>query len=400
LKKLPFSLLGVLAIFAFVLIFGVCASAKSGNNEEANVDIMTLPPLKDQFSKYFMIGNIFHNGSSQRQGGFPSDVPAGSTVVANPRLIHHYNVLTHENELKPASISTGRNSTTGVISYNWATADRMVNAAIASGFKIVGHTLLWHSQIPEWQRQMGDQPKEVALEAMKQFITDVAGRYAGKIYSWDVLNEVFPNNGGTWKGGMRSENPWFRAIGSDFVYEGFLAARKADPNAILYYNDFNLNDITKATAVRNMVRDINEQYLKEHGGTRLLIEGIGMQSHHNTDVSAGSVRATINLFRPLGVKLAVTELDILSSGWSDYASGGNPPKAGILRQATLYGEFFRVFLENADIIERVTFWGCHDEQSWRARALPLIFEGYPRTTAKSAYFKIIQALEKFEQNGQ
>ncbi|MCL2212039.1 MAG: endo-1,4-beta-xylanase [Treponema sp.] len=398
-KKLPLSLLGVLSVFTFVLIFGVCTSVQSERNEETGVDIMTLPPLKDQFSRYFMIGSIFHNGSSQSQGGFPSDVPSGSASIANRRLTHHFNVITHENELKPASITRWRDASTGEITYNWEVADRMINAALASDLKVVGHTLLWHGQIPDWQIKMADQPKNVALTAMKQYISDVVGRYAGKIYSWDVLNEGIAG-GGNWKTNLRMENPWFKSIGADFVYEGFLAARKADPAAILYYNDYNLNDYNKALAVRDMVRDVNAQYLKENGGERLLIEGIGMQSHHNTDVTASSVKNSINLFRPLGVKLAITELDILSQSWGEYSSRTAPSSAGKNRAAGLYGELFKVFLENSDIIERVTFWGCFDQQSWRARALPLIFEGYPKTTAKPAYFRIIQALEKFEQNRQ
>jgi len=399
LKRLPLSLLGVLLVLALVLVFGVCAGVQSEKDGETGVDIMTLPPLKDQFSQYFMIGSIFHNGSGQSQGGMPSDVPPGSASIANQRLTRHFNVLTHENELKPSSITNGRNSSTGVISYNWNTADRMIDAAVASGIKVVGHTLLWHSQIPEWQKQMANQSRETALAAMRQYISDVAGRYAGKIYSWDVLNEGI-SGGGNWKTSLRTENPWFKSIGADFVYEGFLAARKADPAAILYYNDYNLNDYNKALAVRDMVRDVNEQYLKEHGGSRLLIEGIGMQSHHNIDVTASSVKNTINLFRTLGVKLAVTELDVLSQSWSEYSGRNAPVSSGKNRAAGLYGELFKLFLENADIIERVTFWGCFDEQSWRARALPLIFEGYPDTTAKPAYFRIIQALEKFEQNRQ
>jgi len=362
------------------------------------VNIMDLPPMKDQFSEYFMIGAIMHNGSSQRQGGFPSNVPPGAATV--PAWIsHHFNVITHENELKPGSITNSRNSSTGVITYNFATADRMLDAALASGLKVVGHTLLWHSQIPEWQRAMGDQPRDVALAAMRQYVTDVVSRYAGKMYSWDVLNEIFPNSyaGGNWRAGMRSENPWFRSIGADFVYEGFLAARRADPNALLYYNDFNLNENGKATAVRNMVRDINEQYIREHGGTRPLIDGIGMQGHYNVDVSASSVRRSLDLFRPLGVKISISELDVLSQTWSEYSSGAAPSTGGRLNSASLYGDYFKVFLENADIIERVTFWGVFDEQSWRGRGLPLPFEGYPDIKAKPAYYRIIAALEQFQQ---
>jgi len=384
-------------ITAIFLVFSGCAGSQSKGKEEAGANIMSLPPLKDQFSQYFMIGNIFHNGTGQRQGGFSSDVPQGSKIIDNDMLTRHFNVITHENEMKPQSLTNGRNSSTGVITYNFATADRMVEAALASGLKIVGHTLLWHSQIPEWQKQMANQPKETALAAMKQYISDVAGRYAGKIYSWDVLNEAFPNSvsGGDWKDIMRSENPWYKSIGSDFIYEGFLAARRADPHAILYYNDFNLNENGKATAVRNMVKDVNDRYKQQFPNeSRLLIEGIGMQAHYNTGVTASSVRNSINMFKALGVKISITELDILSQTWSEYSSQTPVYGSGDRAAAGLYGELFKVFMDNSDVIERVTFWGVFDEQSWRNRAAPLIFKGFPETTAKLAYYRIIAALEE------
>lgn len=395
--KFRISLLVILTL-SIIMAFSACAGKQTASTDRVN--IMDLPPMKDQFSDFFMIGNIFHNGTSQSQGGFPSDVPVGATTVTNERLTRHFNVLTHENEMKPVSLTNGRNASTGVISYNWTTADRMVDAALASGFKVVGHTLLWHSQIPQWQRDMANQPREAALAAMRQYITDVAGRYAGKIYSWDVLNEIFPNSvsdtGANWRNIMRHENPWFASIGADFVYEGFLAARRADPNAILYYNDFNLNERGKAAMVRNMVRDINEQYIREHGGSRLLIEGIGMQSHHNINVSAASIRASLDLFRPLGVKISISELDILSQSWGEYSRSIPPEEEGIIDAANLYGDYFRLFLANADIIERVTFWGVFDQQSWRGRGLPLLFEGFPLTRAKPAYHKVIEALENHQ----
>ncbi|MCL2186443.1 MAG: endo-1,4-beta-xylanase [Treponema sp.] len=399
-KKINIILTSVL-LFTVISVFTGCISKDiEHKSTQETVSILDLPPLKDQFADYFMIGNIFHNGTSQRQGGFSSDVPSGSSTVTNKRLTHHYNVLTHENELKPSSISPNRNAATGAISYNWETADRMVNAAIASGFKVVGHTLLWHSQIPKWQQEMANESKETALAAMRQYITDVAGRYSGKIYSWDVLNEVFPdgmNAGNNWQTVMRNENPWFKAIGADFVYEGFLAARKADPHALLYYNDYNLNNRGKAAMVHNMVRDLNARYKQAYPNeTRLLIEGIGMQSHHNIDVTALSIQNSISLFRPLGVKISISELDILSQGWSDYSGNIRPSEGGKAAAAGLYGAYFMVFLENSDIIERVTFWGVFDQQSWRARALPQIFEDPIITGAKPAYFKIIEALEKYK----
>ena len=356
------------------------------NPTENPTDIMSLPPMKDQFSTYFMIGNIFN----------PGDVSGSS--VTNARLTRHYNILTAENNMKPQYISSPSQG-----SYNWTMADNMVNAAKASGFNVVGHTLLWHSQNAGWMNSSNCTPAN-----MKTYITAVVDHFKGKIYSWDVLNEAFPDGVSAtadWKTAMRTNNPWFANQGSDFVYEGFLAARLADPGAILYYNDYNLNETGKATMVRNMVRDVNAQYLTgsdkpagEAAG-RLLIEGIGMQSHHNTGVSAYSIGVSLNLFRPLGVKISISELDVLGQTYQQFASVGQGAnkhgsttvtEQGLSTQTRLYGDYFNVFLNNADIIERVTFWGVTDNQSWRSAGLPLLFD--PDGKAKPAYYKVIETL--------
>ena len=390
---------------------GVRAAVFTVNTTMAGqVDMMTLPPMKEQFSEYFLIGNIFHNGRNRGDEGIPSDVPPGSTTVANERLIRHYNILTPEDEMKPASLcdsnTPGKYNQRGI-----DVAKRMVDAAINSGFKVVGHTLIWHSQIPLWQQNIRTDKtsKEEALKYMEDFVTDIVTEFKGKIYSWDIMNEVFPDGGfnptSNWRDVMRKDtrgNPWYMKIGSDFVYRAYLAARNADPDAILYYNDYNLDQTGKARMVRDMVRDVNEQYKKEHGGTRLLIEGIGMQSHHNTGVTSASISSTINLFRQLGVRISISELDILSQTYGQYSS--NPAHSttlestatyqGKIEAARLFGEYFQVFLRNADIIERVTFWGVCDDQSWRAKGLPLLFEGTPVSRAKPGYYKMIEALNQ------
>jgi len=359
-----------------------------------NDDIMALPPMKDQFADKFLMGNIFN----------PGDI-SGSTSVTNAKLTHHFNILTAENHMKPQYIS---GSTQG--SYNWTTADNMVNAAVASGFKVVGHTLLWHSQNANWMNATN-----CTLPNMKTYITAVVDHFKGRIYSWDVLNEVFPDGvsaSADWKNVMRkagdsqAPNPWYVAIGSDFVYEGYLAARLADPGAILYYNDYNLDNVGKATMVRNMVRDVNDKYLAGNdkpvgeAAGRLLIEGIGMQSHHNTNVTAAQIKATLNLFKPLGVKISISELDVLGQSYNDFAKVGQGTNKhgsttvtaqGLETQAKLYGEYMKLFIEYADIIERVSLWGVTDDQSWRSAGLPLLFD--PSGKAKPAYYTFTGALE-------
>jgi len=387
--------------------------------------IMSLPPMKTQFQDHFLMGNIFA-GSNEVTG------TGASAAISNPQLTRHYNALTPENHMKPSYMTTAYDSSSDTITwntFNQATVDNFVNACQNGGIKVIGHTLLWHSQNPQWvwdqiaSKGNSGNPvtagtaiasKETALKAMRKYISTVAGRWAGKIYSWDVLNEVFPDNASgsaNWKDAIRKgaggegqdANPWYLAIGSDFVYEGFLAARQADPTAILYYNDYNCDNTNRARLIRDMVRDVNERYAAAFPtANRKLIEGIGMQSHHNTNVTKEQIEATLNLFRPLGVKISISELDVLGQTYSEFSSstGSGPNKhtqttvtaQGLETQARLYGEYMQLFLDNSDIIDRVSLWGVTDDKSWRSGGLPLLFN--PDGSAKAAYYRFVGALEE------
>jgi len=358
--------------------------------------ITDLPPLKDLFQSTFLVGNIATTNDS-------------GSIINNVKLTRHFNALTSENDMKPSLITNGRDATTGEISYTWSNADKFVNAAIASNIKVIGHTLLWHSQIPSWQQNMATATKEDALAAMKQYITEVVTHFKGKIYSWDVLNEAFPDSGTTsdWKNSIRTANPWFKAIGSDFVYEAYLAARLADPDAKLYYNDYNTDNSGRATLIRDMVRDVNNKYATETNKPaeevvgRLLIEGIGMQEHHNTSVSAANIRNTLNMFKDIGVKVAVSELDVLAQDWSSFSSVGDGTNRhtsstvtnnGLLTQASLYQQYMAVYADfiKDGTIERISIWGVTDNSSWRSAGLPLLFDSNGK--AKPAYYKFVGAI--------
>jgi len=392
---------------------------------EGQTDIMSLPPLKDQFKNYFLIGNIFR-GSNEISG------TGAAATISNPHLTRHYNAITAENHMKPSYLITGHNNGTFTWNTNNRTiVDNFVAAANNSNMKVIGHTLLWHSQNSEWVwSQIASRTgtavatREQALTIMRGYINEVAGRYAGKIYTWDVLNEIFPDNASgsaNWKDAMRKgasgegqdANPWYITIGSDFVYEGFLAARLADPEAILYYNDYNTDMSNRARLIRDMVKEVNDKYLTgtdkpagEAAG-RLLIEGIGMQEHHNFSVTAASIRNTINTFRTLNVagrnpiRLSVSELDIIA--YDQYSGLINAGGAGtaqnhnslstnqqLLTQAARFNEYMRVYIDNSDIIERVSLWGITDNVSWRSRGLPVLFDHAGR--AKPAYYSFIRAL--------
>jgi len=380
---------------------GLTESCKVTATMAAQEHINDLPPLKDSFKNYFMMGNIFD----------PQDVSTTEPYTINKSwLTYHYNILTPQNNMKPSYMcgaDRGQYNATNI-----ATAKRMIAAAQANDIKIQGHTLLWHSQLPTWQnnlRTSSDTPEQV-LDYLREYVTYIVNEFKGTVYAWDVLNEVFPDSvgaGNNWKDVMRSGsegNPWYMKLGADFVYEGFLAARQADPDTFLYYNDYSLDNVGKATMVRDMVRDVNKKYADEHpeADGRLLIEGIGMQSHHNSSVNATAIRNTLSLFRPLRVKISISELDLLAQTWNDYSAERAITITGLFNQANQYGDYFKVFLDYASIIERVTFWGVSDVNSWRSRGKPLPFDGEregwtlkPESIkAKPAYYKIINALPK------
>jgi len=379
--------------------------------------ILDLPPMHEQFTEMFLIGNIFR-GPSELTG------TGASASINNPRLTRHYNAITAENHMKPSYLIIGH--TNGTFTWNTdnrTTADNFITAAENANMKVIGHTLLWHSQNANWMwQQIAGQSgtaiasKEQALTIMKGYITEVASRYAGKIYSWDVLNEAFPDGSSNtnWKTAMRPNNPWFAAIGSDFVYEGFLAARRADPNAILYYNDYNTEQSGRRELIYNMVLEVNNRYLSSgdkpagENQNRLLIEGIGMQEHHNLGVSVSNISATINRFRSLSftgstekIILAVSELDIIAfDSYSGLTAAGGQganfdlasqiSNSALIVQGNRYRDYMRLYIANADIIERVSLWGVLDNHSWRSRGRPLLFDR--NGMAKPAYYGFMEAL--------
>jgi endo-1,4-beta-xylanase len=399
---------------------------------EALIGIMSQPPLKDLFASHFLIGNILR-GQNDLSG------TGANAAISNSHLTRHFNAITAENHMKPSYLINSRNTTNGNLTWNETNrtiTDNFVDAANRAEMAVIGHTLLWHSQNPNWVwEQVATRTgtaiasKELALTIMRDYINAVAGRYAGRIHTWDVLNEIFPdnaslpNNATAWRNSMRRNsagegqdaNPWYVTIGYEFVFEGFLAARHADPNAILYYNDYNTDMPTRARLIRDMVSEVNNQYLalpnsqKPAGEApgRLLIEGIGMQEHHNLGITAASITSAINMFRTLNVagrnpiRLSVSELDIIA--YANYnalsAAGGQGANQNhnsqstnqqLISQANLYRGYMRVYIANSDIIERVSIWGITDNTSWRSRGLPLLFDHNGR--AKPAYYSFVGAL--------
>ncbi|GHV68225.1 hypothetical protein AGMMS49928_07180 [Spirochaetia bacterium] len=350
---------------------GSCDFSFGGKDEEPPAEPVSweaLTPLHSRYTAQFLIGNIVS----------PPDIGG----VRFNLLKKHFNIATAENHMKPDAMQPSK----GYFNY----PDAMVNAVLAAGMQMHGHTLVWHSQTPAWMNT--GVSKEAAIANMTDHITKVMTHFKGKVISWDVVNEAMRDNSSSsdnWRESLRKdESPnandnsrWNQIIGDEYIEIAFKAARDADPDAKLYYNDYNLNmsNSNKAYAVYNMVKDINQRY-PAYGG-RKLIDGIGMQSHHHLNTDPATVEASILLFESLGVEIAISELDIQTVFYGSPYSSFTEDAAKA--QAEKYAALFKIFKNHA-AIKRVTFWGLDDGTSWRSSSYPVLFD--KQYMAKPAFY--------------
>ena len=349
---------------------------------EWNLD---LPSLAAAFEDYFLFGNIFEVTQmwmSEHAEMFPL----------------FYNTATVENSMKPRYIAPTEGS------YNFGGSDAAVQWVQEHDISLHGHTLVWHSQSPEWFTY--DENRNVLTRAeaktnLEEFITTYAGRYAGYIDSWDVVNEAFENSvsqGTSWKNAMRKgtspemDSAWYAAYSNginndageepyDYIYDAFVFARLAAPEAVLFYNDFNEEEPGKREAIAAMADYFNDKWKDDTRNTepdRMLIEGIGMQAHYWVNVLKPSdVEDSIKRFIDSGLRIRITELDIPMGSWGSQRQAGLPATDDELeKQALLYKDLFEIFVKYSDHIDAVTIWGLADPFSWRARGLPLLFDEY------------------------
>jgi len=324
--------------------------------------VQDLPSLSEVYADYFLFGTAV----------LPRD-------MRGPRfdfVRRHFNAITAGNDMKPEYLQP----LPGVFTFD--VADGIVQTALDHGMTMIGHTLVWHTQSPDWMNYPGIS-RERAIENLVNHVTEVVGRYRGRVHSWDVVNEAFPSsvsgNPADWRANLR-RTPWLEAIGYEYIEIAFRAAHAADPDALLYYNDYNLNHPGKREAVFHMVRELRERGVPIHG--------IGMQGHYSLSTLPRQVEDSIRRFSELGVKISITELDITV----DHAQGWDRLTESAERmQAILFARLFLIFRAHSDVIERVTLWGLDDATSWRADRFPLPFNR--DLSAKAAFFAILDPEE-------
>jgi endo-1,4-beta-xylanase len=346
-----------------------------------------VPTLKDALAKAFLIGVAVND-----------DVVSGSDSQTTAIVEKQFNSITAENVMKWQFIHPEPNK------YNFEPADRFVTFGEKNKMFIIGHTLIWQNQIPDWafKDDAGNLlGRDAMLARMKDHIFTVMGRYKGRVNGWDVVNEALNDAGPIHK------SKWVETVGPDYVQKAFEYAHEADPNAELYYNDFSLDQPAKLNACVNLVKDLKAKGLR--------IDGVGIQGHWALSYpSCGDVERFINAFAALGVKVMVTELDIdvlpsatrymgadinvrfeLQKKLNPYVDG--LPDEVQKKLADRYAELFAVLLKHKDTVSRVTFWGVYDKTSWlndwpiRGRtSYPLLFDRYYKP--KPAFDAVIKVV--------
>lgn len=338
---------------------------------------------------------IFRVGSAVNAAQYEDRDARGDAIIKA-----QFNTISPENVLKWESVHPRPGE------YAFDGADRYVAFGERNHMFIIGHTLVWHSQVPRWvfQDDKG-QPltRDALLERMHDHIRTVVGRYKGRIGGWDVINEVL-NEDGTLR-----QSPWLKIIGEDYIAKAFQYAHEADPAAELYYNDYSLENGAKRKGAVELVRKLKEQGIP--------ITAVGLQDHDHMDFpSIEQEDATIAAFEALGVKVNITELDIdmlpraTRQNTADVSvraqaeAAANPYAEGLpaaIQQALAkrYAELFGVFLKHRGTVTRITFWGVTDGDSWlnnwpvRGRtSYPLLFDraGKP----KAAFEAVIATAPK------
>ena len=335
--------------------------------------------LKDAYKNYFMIGVALN----QRNVSTPDQI---NLVKAE------FNSITAENDMKPGELHPKE----GV--WNWEKADKIANFCRQNGIKLRGHCLCWHSQFADWMftdKKGKEVKKEVFYERLREHIHTVVNRYKDVVYAWDVVNEAMAddNGGGPRWGRFGGQEPspyrqsrHFRLCGDEFIAKAFQFAREADPNALLFYNDYSCVDEGKRERIYNMVKK-----MKDAG---VPIDGIGMQGHYNIYFpSEEQLEKAIVRFKELVKHIHITELDIRMNqemgGQLQFSRGENRPVAGYMNTMLTdqYSRVFKIFRKHKDVIDCVTFWNLGDRDSWLGvNNHPLPFdENYK---PKQAYYAI------------
>jgi len=382
--------------------------------------------LKEVFAAHFPMGAAINRSQATGTAGRRNAEQITQDIALVKR---HFNQVTAENDMKWQLIHPRE----GAEGYDFGPADAFVNFGVSNRMEIVGHTLVWHSQTPNWVFA-GTNPPPVAtnappvaaagtnalatngpgrgpfgpgfgggfgryngprasrdelLQRMRDHIHTVVGRYRGRVRVWDVVNEALADGGPE---NVLRNSLWLEIIGPDFIAKAFQYAHEGDPDAVLRYNDYGLENPVKIRKLVTLIRSLQEQ--------KVPIHAIGTQAHLNVSTAGfEQMDRSLTELATLGLPLHVTELDINSAQGgqrntgADVAANAATTQGGLVsdadqKLADAYAGVFRAFLKHRNSVKMVTLWGANDAVSWRANGRPLLFDGENRP--KPAFDAVIR----------
>jgi len=361
LKEKPLAFFSMIAVVTGILLLSSCTG--TGSSKELSA-ADSLKGLKDFYIDYFPVGVAVSPRSLQGENG--------------EFIKKHFNSLTAENVMKPALIQPEEGR------FEWEEADRIIEFAQENGMKVRGHTLCWHNQTGEWMfvDSLGNQAsRELVLARLEEHIKQVVTRYKGKIYAWDVVNEAIDNLDPA-NVGYR-QTLYYKICGDEFISKAFQWAHEADPDAVLFYNEYNTENPAKREKTYEMLKKMLDQGVPIHG--------VGIQAHWNIGgprhvgqlaqpgegdfeipgSSEDAIRESIGKFSSLGLQVQITELDVsIYTSRSDTLNTGFTPERE-QRQIDFYKMAFDVFRDKKDVLTGVTFWNLSDRGSWLDRRTPV-----------------------------
>jgi endo-1,4-beta-xylanase len=367
-----------------------------------------LPTLKSAFQDHFLVGVAINRSIATGAAG-----RRGKELVEKDIALvkEQFNQIAPENDLKWQLIHPRE----GADGYNFEPADAFVEFGQQNNMDIIGHTLVWHAQTPDWvfaganpppgaddsanspegNEQAADAPagrrrrgfggpergytgprasRDELLARMREHIHTVVGRYKGKIKTWDVVNEAISDGGDE----VLRDSLWLQIIGPDYIAKAFEYAHEADPDAVLRYNDYGLENPAKRRKLVTLIKSLQEQKVPVHA--------IGSQAHVNVSTTFETMDQALTEMATLGLPIHITELDVNSAARGQRGTGADIAENSAATQGDLvsdaekrladaYADIFRALLKHRDSVKMVTFWGANDAVSWRRFGTPLLYDG-------------------------
>lgn len=339
----------------------------------------------------FSCSNSFRQTGLKDSANFPIGTAIQTYTLLNDNELQNlqklnFNSITATNAMKMHEIIPEEDK------YTWKTVDTIVSYAKNNNQRLFGHALIWHSSTPKWVEKKGTKDSLWTKNFMKEYIQTYVSRYKGKVSGWDVVNEAFESEGGDYR-----KTFWYNTLGEDYIANAFKYAHQADPNATLFYNDFNIErDTVKLHSVLKMIKAFKAKGIP--------ISGLGFQMHIRIDTPDETIAYALKKAAETGLKIHISEVDIIFNKHNDTKHGGVQTYNALtddmkIIQAEKYKNLVLMYRKLIPKEQQygITFWDFTDRDTWIRSFFniddwPSIYDDDLKP--KPAYYAFKKGLEK------